>query len=239
MTLNLYVGEGMKKFINILLPFIIMFNTLFTPKVFAENLVSTAHSKDDYLIFIDVNSLTLSLIDKSTEEIVKTYPVALGKKTTPSPMGTWKITSKALKDGPFGGYWLGLNAPWDTFGIHGTSRPDSIGSYASNGCIRMFNHHIKELFFLVEYETSVVVSAGPSWLFSPYVRTIKPNDKGTDVYDVERILSSMGYFFDDIDGIYDYTLEKAVLEYREEHNLPIKNEIDREFLKSIGLYKFE
>ena len=49
----------------------------------------------------------------------------------------------------------------------------------------------------------------------------------------------MGYFFDDIDGIYDYTLEKAVLEYREEHNLPIKNEIDREFLKSIGLYKFE
>ena len=216
----------MKKFICIFISLIIFLNTSFTLKIFAEDLVSTSHSKDDYLIYIDVNSLTLSLIDKKTEETVKTYPVALGKKDTPSPIGTWKITSKALKDGPFGGYWLGLNAPWDTFGIHGTSRPDSIGSYASNGCIRMLNHHIKELFFLVEYETSVIVSAGPSWLFSPYVRTIKPNDRGTDVYDVERILSSKGYFFDTIDGIYDYTLEKSVLEYREEHNLPIKNEID-------------
>ena len=136
---------------------VIIFITLFMPSyIYAYD---TTLENKDYIIFIDINELSLSLLDKETKILVKKYPVAIGKKETPSPIGNWRITSKALKDGPFGGYWLGLNAPWDTFGIHGTSNPGSIGSLASNGCIRMFNENIKEVFYAVNYDTPVIFIA--------------------------------------------------------------------------------
>lgn len=192
-----------------------------------------------YIIFIDVNQLTLSLLDSETKEVKKSYPVAIGKKDTPSPIGNWKISSKALMNGPFGGYWLGLNAPWDTYGIHGTSNPNSIGSMASSGCIRMFNNNAQELYSLVDYGTPVIISSGPSWLFSSYVRDINRNDKGTDVYEVQRRLQSLGYFKEKPDGIYNYSLEIAVENYRKDTNLPGTSLIDKKFLNSIGIFKFE
>ena len=199
----------------------------------------TTLENKDYIIFIDINELSLSLLDKETKTLVKKYPIAIGKKETPSPIGNWRITSKALKDGPFGGYWLGLNAPWDTFGIHGTSNPGSIGSLASNGCIRMYNANIKEVFYAVNYDTPVIIYSGPSWLFSPYARDLKPNDKGTDVYYVQRTLKYLNYYSDIVDGIYGYPLELAVKKYKEEHQMDDTPIIDRKFLDSIGLYKFE
>lgn len=193
-----------------------------------------------YIIYIDVNNLTLSLINKSTNEPVKIYPVAIGSLSTPSPIGTWQVVNKAIKEeSAFGGYWLGLNAPWDTFGIHGTSRPDSIGQMKSNGCIRLNNYNIKELFYLVEPGTSVIIDGGPSWLFSPYARNIKPNDRGCDVYHLQRRLKDLRYYFGEVNGIYEYTLELAVLKYRCDYCLPGTSEVDRVFLDSIGLPKFE
>jgi lipoprotein-anchoring transpeptidase ErfK/SrfK len=40
---------------------------------------------------------------------------------------------------------------------HGTNRPDSIGTYASYGCIRMYNQDIVDLFDRVAVGTPVVV----------------------------------------------------------------------------------
>lgn len=217
--------------------FFIFFMTLFSSS-YSYAFDTTLENKD-YIIFIDINELSLSLLDKETKTLVKKYPIAIGKKETPSPIGNWRITSKALKDGPFGGYWLGLNAPWDTFGIHGTSNPGSIGSLASNGCIRMFNENIKEVFYAVNYDTPVIIYSGPSWLFSPYARDIKPNDKGTDVYYVQRTLKNLNYYSGTVDGIYGYPLELAVRKYKEEHQMDDTPIIDKSFLDSIGLYKFE
>ncbi|MDB2080187.1 L,D-transpeptidase family protein, partial [Clostridium paraputrificum] len=125
------------------------------------------------------------------------------------------------------------------FGIHGTSNPGSIGSLASNGCIRMYNANIKEVFYAVNYDTPVIIYSGPSWLFSPYARDIKPNDKGTDVYYVQRTLKYLNYYSGTVDGIYGYPLELAVKKYKEEHQMDDTPIIDRKFLDSIGLYKFE
>lgn len=217
--------------------FFIIFMTLLSP--YYSYAFDTTLENKDYIIFIDINELSLSLLDKETKTLVKKYPIAIGKKETPSPIGNWRITSKALKDGPFGGYWLGLNAPWDTFGIHGTSNPGSIGSLASNGCIRMFNENIKEVFYAVNYDTPVIIYSGASWLFSPYARDIKPNDKGTDVYYVQRTLKYLNYYYGTVDGIYGYPLELAVMKYKEEHQMDDTPIIDKNFLDSIGLYKFE
>lgn len=45
------------------------------------------------------------------------------------------------------------------YAIHGTNRPESIGTYASYGCIRMFNDDIVDLFKRVRVGTQVLVSA--------------------------------------------------------------------------------
>lgn len=209
------------------------------PSTRANSIEFKKPENKDYIIFIDINELSLSLLDKHTKKLEKQYPVAIGKKETPSPIGQWQITSKALKKGAFGGYWLGLNAPWDTFGIHGTSNPSSIGNMASNGCIRMNNYDIKEVFDAVNYDTQVIIYGGPSWLFTQYNRSIKRGDKGTDVYYVQKALKNLGYFSDFPDGIYGYTLEAAVMEYRDDYSIPGDTTIDNKFLEAIGIFKFE
>ena len=44
------------------------------------------------------------------------------------------------------------------YAIHGTNRPDSIGTFASYGCIRMYNQDIVDLFDRVTVGTEVVVT---------------------------------------------------------------------------------
>ena len=41
--------------------------------------------------------------------------------------------------------------------IHGTNKPESIGKFASYGCIRMLNQDITDLFERVDVGTQVVV----------------------------------------------------------------------------------
>lgn len=43
------------------------------------------------------------------------------------------------------------------YAIHGTNRPDSVGTYASYGCIRMYNSDIVDLYERVQVGTPVVV----------------------------------------------------------------------------------
>ncbi len=43
------------------------------------------------------------------------------------------------------------------FGIHGTSQRDSIGGETSNGCIRMLNEDVEQMFMLIPRGTKVVI----------------------------------------------------------------------------------
>ncbi len=90
--------------------------------------------------------------------VFKNYPVAVGKPSTPTPVGTFRIVNRAINPGgPFGARWLGLNAPNGDYGIHGTNNPSSIGKDVSNGCIRMFNEQVIELSNLVSIGTIVKI----------------------------------------------------------------------------------
>jgi lipoprotein-anchoring transpeptidase ErfK/SrfK len=91
-------------------------------------------------------------------KVFKTYPIAIGKPSTPTPKGNFKIINKAYKPGgPFGARWLGLSAPNGDYGIHGTNNPSSIGKAVSNGCIRTYNNNIIELYNLVPIGTPVKI----------------------------------------------------------------------------------
>lgn len=107
-----------------------------------------------YNITINVKNHSLTLFKDN--KVFKTYRVAVGKPTTPTPKGTFKIINKAVNPGgPFGARWMGLNAPNGDYGIHGTNNPSSIGKDVSNGCVRMYNKDVIEVFKLVPVGTVV------------------------------------------------------------------------------------
>ena len=87
---------------------------------------------------------------------IRYYPIAVGKKSTPTPPGHSTITTKTMyPGGVFGSRWLGLSIPH--YGIHGTNNPSSIGQAVSKGCIRMHNHDVENLFQLVGIGTPVTI----------------------------------------------------------------------------------
>lgn len=43
------------------------------------------------------------------------------------------------------------------YAIHGTNLPSSIGRFVSQGCIRMYNDDIRELFRMLSVGTPVIV----------------------------------------------------------------------------------
>ncbi len=109
-----------------------------------------------YSITVDTSARILTLFKNG--KVFKTYPIAIGKPSTPTPKGNFKIINKAYNPGgPFGARWLGLNAPYGDYGIHGTNNPSSIGKAVSNGCIRTYNNNIIELYNLVSIGTPVKI----------------------------------------------------------------------------------
>lgn len=108
-----------------------------------------------FVIHISLSKRTLSLIEDG--KLKNTYPVGVGKKSTPTPPGQYTIASKRPNPGgPFGVMWLGLSVPH--YGIHGTNNPASIGGEVSHGCIRMYNRDVLALAALVPVGTPVIVS---------------------------------------------------------------------------------
>jgi lipoprotein-anchoring transpeptidase ErfK/SrfK len=115
---------------------------------------------------------------------VTTFGVGLGKDDS-TPTGTWEVKPQSklrnptyystLEEGPriiaaddpknpLGEYWLGLTGVdghavgKESYGIHGTIEPDSIGKMSSLGCIRMLNENVAQVFdMLVETKSHVVV----------------------------------------------------------------------------------
>jgi Uncharacterized protein conserved in bacteria len=107
-----------------------------------------------YSIVIDLSDRRLYLFNNGSA--VKSYPVGVGKMTTPTPTGTYYIANKMPNPGgPFGAMWMGLSLPHH--GIHGTNSPGSIGGFVSHGCIRMQNDDVLELSSMVSVGTTVQI----------------------------------------------------------------------------------
>jgi lipoprotein-anchoring transpeptidase ErfK/SrfK len=102
---------------------------------------------------------------------VKEFRVGVGKAETPTPVGVFTVEAKHenpdwhSKNGviPFGDPRNELGVAWipivndenpRSYGIHGTNRPDSVGSHCSEGCVRLSNEDVRELFWWVRSGTA-------------------------------------------------------------------------------------
>lgn len=52
---------------------------------------------------------------------------------------------KGVIKGAYGPWFISIDTGWNGIGIHGTHDPKSIGTKASEGCIRLLNEDVKEL----------------------------------------------------------------------------------------------
>lgn len=120
-------------------------------------------------IVINLPSRTLEFY--SGNDLVKVYRVAIGKPSTPTPLGEYQViekevnpwwfpprTGEAVPSGPgnpLGYRWMGFAS---MYGIHGTNAPWAIGQAVSNGCVRMFEEDVEELYEVVSYGTPVRIT---------------------------------------------------------------------------------
>ncbi|RCX10365.1 L,D-transpeptidase-like protein [Anaerobacterium chartisolvens] len=108
-----------------------------------------------YSIEINTKNRILKLLEDG--KVKKQYPVAVGKPSTPTPLGNWSIIMKGLWGEQFGGYFMQLSVPWGIYGIHGTDKPWSIGQEVSGGCVRMYSSDAKEVYETIPVGTEVKI----------------------------------------------------------------------------------
>lgn len=112
------------------------------------------------------NSLALYLDGR----FFKRYRVATGRDGK-TPTGTYKIVEKTehptwfpsgrapipygSEENELGTHWLALDRPG--YGIHGTWHPETIGTQSSDGCVRMLNEEVEELFSILPRGTVVEI----------------------------------------------------------------------------------
>jgi lipoprotein-anchoring transpeptidase ErfK/SrfK len=111
--------------------------------------------------------------------LVVSYPASIGSRQNPSPEGTMEVKAIAENpkyayrpdknfqqddnteplelppgpNSPVGSVWIDLSK--ETYGIHGTAEPESIGKAVSHGCVRLTNWDAEELARLVRRGTKV------------------------------------------------------------------------------------
>ncbi len=130
-----------------------------------EDFVEKWNLSDSRWILIEKSRFTL-IQYSGTRELAR-FGVALGKNPGDkqrvgdmrTPEGVFKVVSihdsrhwvhdfgdgKGPVAGAYGPWFIRLETGWKGIGIHGTHDPASIGTRASEGCIRMKNEHLLEI----------------------------------------------------------------------------------------------
>lgn len=126
--------------------------------------------KTPFRVEIDISDRRLRVFRAGRR--VLNLPVAVGKSSTPTPLGRFAIAETVVTNYPTGflgpivlpitGYSRVLNefAGGDgRVAIHGTSVPSLIGGRVSNGCIRMYNRDIVRVARLAKPGTPLLIKA--------------------------------------------------------------------------------
>lgn len=188
-------------------------------------------------IVIDTVDRTLTIL--SDGKPYRQFPVAVGKPSTPSPQGQWKVVSKGAWSGGFGTRWMGLDVPWGKYGIHGTNKPWYIGDAVSGGCIRMFNHDVELIFEWVQIGTPVVICGNPFGPLRNPRRELGPGERGTDVLAAQRRLRMLGFDPGPEDGMYEQPTIDAVKAFQKSRGLRVTGVVTPDTYDALGLYLFE
>jgi hypothetical protein len=118
-------------------------------------------------IVVDVSDRRLYLFRHGA--LVLNVPAAVGKPSTPTPLGRFYVTQRFVlpnASGPYGPRALGISAfsnvlrSWrdgGPIGLHGTNEPFSVSRPVSHGCVRLANDTIVRIFRITALGTPVLI----------------------------------------------------------------------------------
>ena len=137
-----------------------------------------------YYVFVKKSAFTVYLMDEK-DNVIRTYDCTLGKNLgqkekrgdMKTPTGTFYVDEiddarwwthdfgdgKGEIKGAYGPWFISLNTDaqsggaWGGIGIHGTHKPEAMGTRDSEGCIRLRNENVEELKQYVRVGTKVVI----------------------------------------------------------------------------------
>jgi lipoprotein-anchoring transpeptidase ErfK/SrfK len=139
----------------------------FATASFAQTEKTAATDFTRRVVLVSIPDRKLAVLDGN--EVIATFPVAVGAAVSPSPTGEFQIVSRVAnptyyhtgkviptgKENPLGTRWLGLSQKG--YGIHGTNAPSSVGHAASHGCIRLRNRDMERLYTMLRVGDAVVI----------------------------------------------------------------------------------
>lgn len=179
-------------------------------------------------IVIDTDSRRLTVM--SQDRPYASFPVAVGRPTLPTPHGHFAVQNKAHWGGGFGTRWVQLSVPWGIYGFHGTSAPGSVGSYASHGCIRMYNRNVETVYEWVQPGTSVDIVGSPSR------RRMLEGERGSEIVEVKARMRGLGLYSGPVDGFFTVDLKHAIEAFQQKHSLKPDGAIGKKTYQALGLW---
>ncbi|MBU1044924.1 MAG: L,D-transpeptidase family protein [Candidatus Omnitrophica bacterium] len=120
-----------------------------------------------FSLFVSKTDCLMTL--KADGELVKVYKIGIGRDNS-TPVGQFKIVNRIISpvwyktgaivpagsaENILGTRWLGLSEPG--YGIHGTVDNQPIQQQKTQGCVRMMNDQVEELFVIVPVGTEIVI----------------------------------------------------------------------------------
>ena len=124
--------------------------------------------REPWRVRVDISARTATLLKRGEE--VGSFAVAVGAAATPTPPGRYGVTDRLSTGGPGSTYGCCVlavsgrqpNVPqeWpggDRLAIHGTNAPETIGTAASNGCLRASEESMRLLIRRVPLGAQVVI----------------------------------------------------------------------------------
>jgi lipoprotein-anchoring transpeptidase ErfK/SrfK len=124
---------------------------------------------DPYRLVVTQSTHQLTLYN--LDNLVRSYPIAVGAPETPTPLGTYYITELLKTTNPdvYGDYAYGLSGHSPTLtdfdgydaeiGLHGTGDPSSIGQSVSHGCVRLNNTDVDALVPVLPLGTPIEIQS--------------------------------------------------------------------------------
>ena len=149
------------------------------PRSSLASITGTINNTSPAVSASDTTQVVVDLSDRRVyvsryDEVIASYPIAIGKKGWETPTGNFKVIHKehhpiwrhpitgAIFDGgtnsPLGDRWIGFWSDGrNEIGFHGTPDVDLVGAAVSHGCLRMRNSDVRMLYSQVSLNTPVSV----------------------------------------------------------------------------------
>ena len=125
-------------------------------------------SSTKYIIWVDTKNFQTNIFSgsKNNWKLIKNYACSIGKPSTPTPSGTFKVGAKGYYFGKNHGYICYYYTQFKgnylfhsiIYNLDNTIRDGRLGMKISDGCVRLAKNNAKWIYDNIPYGTTVYIN---------------------------------------------------------------------------------